>query len=275
MKLKLRHLVGVFSVLFFALSQNTFSQSVEELENMIFNTPYPQAEQSAPVMLDRVEEAPKTFRKKARRQDYQFREKKSKQSKLERVDDIIYGPRDIPMTQTLIVQNRYIQKRAKHELMPFSLGLQPGDSFRKQLSFSMGYTYHFSENWGLELLHVGAFTGLSSNLREELRKHSLEIERVEPVYSFTSSLQWSAFNAKAAAKSNIYRFQAYLFAGGGMTIFEEDSSGVVTFGVGARVFMNRFAALKFELRDYYDLRDATEQRVNLMLGASVLLGGGK
>lgn len=195
------------------------------------------------------------------------------------IDEFINGPKSIPFKHIFVVKHQYIFKKNRHELIPFSLGIQPADSFRKQVSMGISYLYHLSEDFAIEALHLQFYTNLRSGFADDLLHNTsqnggtpLEIERIEPVMSVGGSLQWSPFKGKTATDANIYHFEGYLFLGGGMTQYEEGSSPMIMGGVGARMFMNRRSTLKFEIRDYHDFKDDAGNRLNLMVGAGILLG---
>ncbi len=189
------------------------------------------------------------------------------------IDSFINGPKSIPFKHIFVVKHQYIFKKNRHEIIPFSLGIQPADSFRKQISMGMSYLYHLSEDFAIEALHLQFLTNLKSGFAEDLLSNTgLEIERIEPVLSVGGALHWSPFKGKSATDENIYHFEGYLFLGGGMTKYEVGSSPMVMGGLGARMFMNRRSTLKFEIRDYYDFKEDTGNRLNLSIGAGILLG---
>lgn len=189
------------------------------------------------------------------------------------IDELINGPKSIPLNHIFVVKHQYIFKKGRHEIMPFTLGIQPGDSFRRQLSMGVGYLYHINESFAVEALHLNFFTNLETGFSRKFKENtSLEIERIEPVLTFGSTLQWAPFRGKAATAENIYNFEGYLLAGGGLTQFEVGSAPTIMGGLGARIFMNRRSTLKFEFRDYADLKTQIGNRFNIVLGAGILLG---
>jgi outer membrane beta-barrel protein len=189
------------------------------------------------------------------------------------IDELINGPKSIPLNHIFVVKHQYIFKKGRHEIMPFTLGIQPGDSFRRQLSMGVGYLYHINESFAVEALHLNFFTNLETGFSRKFKGNTnLEIERIEPVLTLGSALQWAPFRGKAATAENIYNFEGYLFAGGGLTQFEVGSAPTIMAGLGARVFMNRRSTLKFEFRDYADLKTQIGNRFNIVLGAGILLG---
>jgi outer membrane beta-barrel protein len=189
------------------------------------------------------------------------------------IDNFVSGPKSIPMDHIFVVKHKYIFKANRHEIIPFAVGFQPGDSFRKQVSMGMSYLYHFTDSFAVEALHVNVLTNLGTGFSDDLFENTkLEVERVEPVLSAGAALHWSPFKGKSATESNIYHFEGYLFLGGGMTQYEVGSSPMIMGGLGARMFLNRRSTLKFELRDYFDFKENAGNRLSIVLGAGILLG---
>ncbi len=280
MRLRLACLIWVGGICF---SFPAFTQSLEDLENEVFNgttsdstaldTPSP-----TPVVEDEIDasqfkntndsanEESSSFRKEAKPKEIDAKVYKD-------IDELLTGPKSIPLKHIFAVKYQYIFKKNRHEIIPFSLGIQPSDSFRKQLSMGMSYLYHVTDSISVEALHVNFLTNLSTGFADDLsKKTGLEVERIEPVVSFGSAVQWAPFRGKSATAENIYHFEGYVFLGGGMTKFEVGTSGMIMGGLGARLFMNRRSTLKFEVRDYYDLKEDVGNRLNLVLGAGILLG---
>jgi len=202
------------------------------------------------------------------------KEKKSEKD-LKALDEALKGPKQIPFSHILVVQNRYVKKEGKHEIMPAMVGVQPGDSFRRQLQWGFSYTYHFTEDFGIEALHVAFITSLKTGLSDTIRDStSLETYREEPVVSLGSTLQWTPLHSKAATADSVYRFEGYFLGGGGMTKMENTSAGLAMAGLGIRAYFEKRSIFKVELRDYIDFRGGSQQRLNVVVGASILLGGG-
>src|SRR5690606_15684363 len=67
-------------------------------------------------------------------------------SDLEAVDEAVIGPKSIPNSHILVVQHQTINKAGRHEITPFSFGMQPADSFRRQFQWGFGYVYHLTES---------------------------------------------------------------------------------------------------------------------------------
>jgi len=216
--------------------------------------------------------------------DYAFDEKERKEvedSALEEIDEAIAGPKQIPFDHILVVKHRYITKEGRFELAPIMLGIQPADSFRKQLGIGMSLAYHLSEDFSIEILHAAIHTNYRTSIEKDINSATHAIDntadelgfgRVEPVATIGSSIWWAPFKGKSATLENVYHWEAYFHAGGGTTRTEEAFVGMAMFGAGARLYLNRRAVLRLEVRDYYDFTTNGDHRANILAGASVLFG---
>lgn len=189
------------------------------------------------------------------------------------VDEAVVGPKAIPKSHILVVQHQTINKEGRHEIMPFSFGIQPADSFRKQFQWGFSYTYHFNESFAVEPVHVGFLfndsTGLAKNIRDSV---NLEVTREEPVMVAGASVQWTPLRSKAAMLEDVYYFEGYFIGGGGTTRFESGFVGMAMAGIGFRAYVTERALVKLEVRDYIDFKSESDQRVNVLLGAALLWG---
>ena len=200
-----------------------------------------------------------------------FREKD-----LKAIEDAVKGPGSIPRNHIFVVQRQSIHKEKRHEIEPLMVGLQPSDSFRKQIQWGVGYVYHLSEDFGIEFLHLAVLTNYSTGLNQTIRNNvGLETDRIEPVFSLGSTLQWTPLHSKAATDDSVYFFEGYFVGGGGVTKFETSTAGLAMLGLGFRVSLSKWAFFKSELRDYIDFRGSANHRFNFLAGLGVLIGDGK
>jgi outer membrane beta-barrel protein len=275
-------------------SAPAFSQSLEDLESEVLggkpsksnsaqnstdNLPAENTEAPAPVLEENVDASQLSAKKSASDDDDSGKfskdaaPKEADEKVYKDIDELLNGPKSIPMKHIFVVKHQYIFTKRRHEIIPFSLGIQPADSFRKQISMGLSYIYHITESLSVEALHVNFLTNLSTGFSDDLSKNTdLEVERIEPVVSIGAALQWAPFRGKSATAENIYHFEGYFFLGGGYTQFEVGSSGMIMGGLGTRLFINRRSTLKFEVRDYYDMKADVGNRLNLVIGAGILLG---
>ena len=201
---------------------------------------------------------------------------KAREKDLKKIDEAVKGPDQVPFEHILVVQNRFIEKEGAHEIAPVLIGIQGGDSFRRQIQIGFSYSYHFSEAWGVEVLHAGFITNFNTGLSEHIKSASgLETDRVEPALHLGSAVMWTPLKSKAATFDSIYHFEGFFLAGGGMTKTGTDIVPMAMYGIGFRSFLAKRAILHTELRDYMDFDSPTNHRLSFIVGASVLWGGGR
>lgn len=192
---------------------------------------------------------------------------------LEKIEQAITGPDRIPLEQVLVVQRRFILKEDHQEIIPFYLGVQPADSFRRQFQWGFSWAYHFTESFGIEGLHVAFMTNYNTGLDTRIEeKTGLKTDfGVAPVTIVGSTLIWTPFKSKAATRANVYHFETYFNLGGGVCLSEssEDAAGI--FGLGFRIFLNRRSIMKVELRDYAQFGGSVGHRLSLMFGGGIIL----
>lgn len=193
---------------------------------------------------------------------------------LEEIEQAIAGPDRIPLEQVFVVQKRYVTKEDKHEFTPISFGIQPADSFRRQFQWGFSWTYHFTESFALEGLHVAFIKNFNTGLVDDLNKiegFGLDY-RITPMTILGSTMVWTPFKSKAATRANVYHFESYFNLGGGVGLTEVSKSSVVILGLGFRAFLNRSSLIKVELRDYMSFgENSSRNRVSLIVGAGILL----
>jgi len=194
---------------------------------------------------------------------------------IKRLNRAYEGPEEIPPEQILVVQRRFIRKSGASELTAGFMGIQPADVFRKQVLWGFSYSYHFTEKFGVELLHATLINNFDTGEEARVEDHAgVKIDRNEPTWSIGSALLWTPLSAKTATADNIYYFEGYFALGGGVTRY---GRGIETMGMGAigfRSYLTRRSILKIEYRNYLDFaEDELEQRPNILIGWSILFGG--
>lgn len=194
------------------------------------------------------------------------------ESDLEAVDEAVIGPKSIPNSHILVVQHQTINKAGSHEIMPFSFGLQPADSFRRQFQWGFGYVYHLSESFGIEALHLGFLFSQETGLDDTLSKNNVKIIREEPVMELGASLLWTPLRSKTAMSEDVYYFEGYFIGGGGTTRYESEFVPMAMAGMGFRAYLSERSLVKLEVRDYIDFKSGADNRLNILLGAGLLWG---
>jgi outer membrane beta-barrel protein len=192
---------------------------------------------------------------------------------LEEVEKLIWGPKEIPNEHILVVQKRFIKKAGSFELVPIQVGIQPANSFTRQIQWGASLSYHLTESFGLEILHLSFasndFTSLETSINNAT---GLKVRHNDnSVLLAGSGIIWTPFKSKAATLKNVYHFEGY-FVGGGGTIKAETSQDPMAMGAfGFRSYLNQDAIFKIELRDYMQFGGSLVHRLSLLLGAGILL----
>jgi len=261
------------------------AQSVEELEKQVLTgVPAEGASDSAPALPAPVSseapaydaQPPALQEKTAAAVAPPPKKEDLPEDELEALDEAVKGPAEIPKKHILVVQHRYIRKDGRHEVSPLLVGVQLADSFRRQVQFGFSYTYHFTESFGIEALHAAFVKNYSTGLNSAIRSSvNLETDRLEDVVSLGADLQWTPLKSKAATDESIYHFEGYFLLGGGAALYEDKTYPMAMYGVGFRSYASRTAILKAELRNYSDFRGSVTDRLNILVGASLLLGDEK
>jgi outer membrane beta-barrel protein len=175
------------------------------------------------------------------------------------------------------VQNRLFHRNHQLDL---SVGYIADDDFFHLYPVSLGYTFHFGENFSWEVARFSYNYNQDKDLKETLENEfSAQPERFpEQIYMYHSHLVFKPLYGKhAVLNRGIVNDEIYLFAGAGAVHYEwnysdgrtETEEAVsLSFGAGMRFFLNQTFSLNFEIRDLIHLRkDDTEN--NLQFGAGI------
>jgi outer membrane beta-barrel protein len=147
------------------------------------------------------------------------------------------------------VQERLFQKARRHELSAMG-GMYAADLMSSSWIVGGAYTFHFSEDLGLE-----ASFGYTRSRAEvvELIEERLSTDLIRedvPVYIYEGHVVWSlAYGKLRWFGSNISRFDFNLALGGGVT--DNRSARGLTFsgGLGFKFYPKSWLAVRVDLRD--------------------------
>jgi outer membrane beta-barrel protein len=175
------------------------------------------------------------------------------------------------------IQNRVFHRNHQLDL---SIGYIADDDFFHVYPVSLGYTFHFGDNWSWEVMRFGYNYNDAKDLKQTLEDDfGAQPERFpEQIYMYHSHLVFKPLYGKhAVLNRGIVNNEIYLFAGAGMVHYEWDySTGEtdtedapsISFGTGMRFFLSKHFCLNIEIRDLVNLReDDTEN--NIYFGAGV------
>lgn len=146
---------------------------------------------------------------------------------------------------------RKIQKSLRHELSGLG-GWYAGDISDGAPIFGGAYTFHFTEELGLEAmyLHTTKSFGFIDAVNRA-NENVIDIGNTDtPVNQFFGHLVWTlAYGKVRWFGGPIGRFDFYLAAGAG-AVDESGSRGVAgSGGIGMKLFFNEWLGLRFDVRD--------------------------
>jgi len=192
---------------------------------------------------------------------------------LDELEQAVAGPEQIPYEQILVVQKRFIQKEDRQEITPLFIGVQPANSFRRQIQWGFSWAYHLTESFGIEGVHAAFFTNYSTGLEDTIHEKTGLMSNFDntPVVALGSTMIFTPFKSKAATRSNVYHFETYFNLGGGVALAETSKDPLGIFGLGFRAYLNRRSIMKIELRDYMEFRGTPSHRLNFSIGGGFLL----
>ncbi len=147
------------------------------------------------------------------------------------------------------VQTRLFQKAGRHELSAMG-GLYASDMLSSSYLISGAYTFHFSEDLGLEASfgYARARSSLVRIVEDDTSFTALRLNT--PIYIYESHLLWSlAYGKLRWFSSGISRFDLFLAFGGGVTDNQSAQGLTGSFGLGLKLFFGEWFAVRIDIRD--------------------------
>lgn len=147
------------------------------------------------------------------------------------------------------VQKRLFQKAGRHELSALG-GIYASDMLSSSYLVGGAYTYHFTEDLGLEA-SFGYTRATSSLVRIVEQDTSFTALRLDtPVYIYEGHLLWSlAYGKVRWFSGSLSRFDLFLAFGGGVTDNQSAQGLTGSFGLGFKLFFGEWFALRADIRD--------------------------
>ena len=145
------------------------------------------------------------------------------------------------------VRERLFQQTNRHELTVQG-GYYVSDLFDGTYTFGGAYTYHMTEDLGVEA--SGAYTRLTSSGGPELERTFAVLDgKPRRQLYFDADLVWVPAHAKMRLGGLITHFDFYLALGGGLvdSVISEDLAG--NGGFGFKFFLGHAFAIRFDVRD--------------------------
>jgi outer membrane beta-barrel protein len=176
------------------------------------------------------------------------------------------------------VQERLFTKTFRHELSAMG-GVYAADLYSSSWLAGGAYTFHFSEDLGLEA--SVQFTRFRSDVTESYERRYPQIQIIDnpdkPGNLYFGHLVWSfAYGKLRWMGGGVSRFDFNLALGAGVTD-DSTSRGVTgSGGIGAKFFFGQWFAVRMDVRDHVlqEVLVGDEHLVNdviVTLGASVFL----
>jgi outer membrane beta-barrel protein len=145
-------------------------------------------------------------------------------------------------------RERLFQQANRHELT-LQGGYYVSDLFDGTYTFGGAYTYHMTEDLGVEA--SAAYTRLTSSGGPELeRTFSVLAGKPRTELYFDADLIWVPAHAKMRLGGSITHFDLYLALGGGLvdSVLSQDIAG--NGGFGLKFFLGHIFAIRFDVRDH-------------------------
>lgn len=176
------------------------------------------------------------------------------------------------------VQPRLFTKAFRHELSPLG-GWAANDAIDSYWWYGGAYTFHFSEELALEA-SVG-FSRARSRVAEILQSRNpvpLDVfNNDRRVVQYMGHLLWSIGYGKIRWMGGaISRFDWHLAFGGGVTDDQESRGLTGSFGVGSKLYLTSWLALRMDVRDQILSQKVLDERrivnnVLVLAGFSVFI----
>ena len=147
------------------------------------------------------------------------------------------------------VQKRMFQKAGRHELS-VNGGLYAADLLSSSYLVSGAYTFHFTEDLGIEASfgYARADSKLVRIVQNETSFTALRLNT--PIFMYEGHLLWSiAYGKLRWFESGISRFDLNLALGGGVTDNQSASGLTGSFGIGLKLFFGEWFAVRIDVRD--------------------------
>ncbi|MHB8417151.1 MAG: outer membrane beta-barrel domain-containing protein [Myxococcales bacterium] len=176
--------------------------------------------------------------------------------------------------QVAAIQNREYRMGQELEL---GVAVLPNDAFYKGVAPELAYTFHFNDDWGLEVR--GAYSvDFNTNLESQLQQIQVGSTFSQETRGFlTGDVVWSPIYIKGTlTNTSVVHGELFFDIGGGA--FEEvpvGGTGAGNFyaapnlGAGLRFFLSKVFSLRLDVRDHLLLDKNLDDVLEASLGISV------
>src|SRR6186713_428705 len=190
---------------------------------------------------------------------------------------------DEALKQQLIGQRAYrgvvprlIKKSLRHELSALG-GWYAGDISDGAFAYGGAYTFHFTEDLGLEAAYLRSRQSYALLEAINERQQGL-IDIVEseenPIQFFLGHLVWSlAYGKVRWLGGAIGRYDFQVSLGGGATVEPGDVGLTGSAGFGMKFYFNEWLALRLDTKDIVHSQQRVQLGVDKVVNDIVVLGG--
>lgn len=173
---------------------------------------------------------------------------------------------------TFAVQERHF--RLNHELT-IGVGLLPLDAFYKGLTVDLGYTYHFTDYVGWQIVRgmysYDVDTGLRDQLQRDFGVSPTVFEQVQ--WMVGSDLIWSPFYGKMTALNRqVTYIESFFLLGGTVVKTNTAFRPAINFGLGGRVYSDKHLSFRLDVTDNLVLSDKVFNIPTLQLSIGLNFG---
>jgi outer membrane beta-barrel protein len=164
----------------------------------------------------------------------------------------------------------------KHEFY-VAPGLLPLDAFQKSVIGNLSYTYHINDGWGLELAQFAYAYNVDTGLQDKLeRLFGATAADLNPLkyYGSVNAVVKPIYRKMILFNRTILHGETFFVAGGGAFKFQKGFKSAADVGIGFRVFLNDWASVRFDGRDFLCFSGGVKNVIMLTLGMSFNLGKG-
>ncbi|MFI5297098.1 MAG: outer membrane beta-barrel domain-containing protein [Polyangiales bacterium] len=150
------------------------------------------------------------------------------------------------------VQPRLFTKAFRHEFS-FLGGWLASDAYDGAPLYGGAYTFHFSEDLGLEasVLVSRAHSNIADTLQQRSPAPIALFNNDRRIISYMGNLVWSLGYGKIRwMGGGISRFDFHIVLGGGVTDDQVSRGLTGSFGLGGKLFLASWLALRFDVRDH-------------------------
>jgi outer membrane beta-barrel protein len=150
-----------------------------------------------------------------------------------------------------VVQKRNFTKDFKVEFSPFMIGTITNDPFLNNYLYGVALTGHVNDQFGIEFQYFMAKTEENELNRVLQNDYGKEVVSGKTSNMFNVNLLWTPMYGKFSLFTKYIIFlDTYFTVGAGMTKTHLANAMTVNVGVGQRYFLNKWLAIRADLRDY-------------------------